>query len=252
MKNMRRSLNSLLEYTMGATDGEIGTVQEFYFDDHTWTIRYIIVEAGNWLMGRKVLISPQALLPFNWNNGIFPVKLTKEQIKKSPEIDTEKPVSREQEVNLMNHYLQEGNWGNGFYAGGTILPMYYGLPEDKDVGIERKPTGDSHLRSSSKVTGYNIKATDGEIGAVKDFLLHPDTWEIDFLVVDTGDWLPGKKVLLSPRWIKEINWEDSAITVNALREQIRNSPEYNHGQPFTDGDAMALNNYYGEFVTHIE
>ena len=252
MKNIRRSLNSLLEYTMGATDGEIGAVKEFYFDDHSWTVRYIIIEAGNWLMGRKVLISTGALLPFDWNKGIFPVKLTKEQIKNSPDIDTEKPVSREQEIKLMKHYLQNGNWGSGFYAGGATQPLYYGLPDDKHVGVEKNAAADKHLRSSSTVTGYSIKATDGTIGVVKDFLLHPSTWAIDFLVVDTGDWLPGKKVLISPKWIKEVKWDDSVITVKATMEQIKNCPEYNHGQAFTDGDAMAIHNYYGEFVTHIE
>ena len=81
---MKRSINSLIGYAIGATDGEIGKVKEFYFDDLTWTVRYLVVETGNWLNGRKVLLSPQALLTPDWKNEVFPINLTKEKIKNSP------------------------------------------------------------------------------------------------------------------------------------------------------------------------
>ncbi len=124
---MKHSLNSLIGFTMGATDGEIGTVKEFYFDDHSWTVRYIIVEAGTWLTGRKVLISPTVLLPFDWDKGIFPVNLTKEQIKNSPDIDTDKPVSRQMEMEIQQHYQY------AMYLGSRLLRRWYATTYVPDV-----------------------------------------------------------------------------------------------------------------------
>jgi len=237
---------------MGATDGEIGTVKEFYFDDHTWTIRYIIVEAGTWLSGRKVLISPAALLPFDWGKGIFPVKLTKEQIKNSPDIDTDKPVSRQMELELQQHYTYASYWDPSFYAGGILPSMLPVWPDNTNAVRKPDPIDDWHLRSTAQVTGYGIKANDGEIGKVTDFLIHPKTWAIDYLVVDTGHWLPGKKVIMCPKWIKEIQWEDSEITVAASIEQVKNSPEYEPGKPLNEEHEMHLHNYYNQFISNIQ
>lgn len=244
---MKRSVNSLIGFTMGATDGEIGKVKEFYFDDETWTIRYLIVETGSWLFGRKVLISPIALLTPDWENEIFPINLTKEQIKNSPDIDTEKPVSRQQEIEMYAHYPWGSYWGNGFGAG-TIPPpvsMYDVVLGGNENNINKKEQGDPHLRSTEKVTGYKINADYGEIGNVEDFLIDDSSWKIDFIVVDTGNLLPGKKVLISPSWIKDINWDNSEVTINATVDSIKNSPEYDPSQSLTDEYAASLQKYYG-------
>ena len=192
---MKRSINSLIGFTMGATDGEIGEVKEFYFDDATWTIRYLIVETGSWLSGRKVLISPTSLLEPNWDKGIFRINLSKEQIKNSPDIDTERSISRQQELALYAHYPWGAYWANGFYAGGMLMPesMYNMVPQNEGHVINKETNDDQHLRSTDKVTGYNIKAADGKIGTVEDFLVDDSNWKIDFMVVDTGNWLPGKR-----------------------------------------------------------
>ncbi|MGO9116223.1 MAG: hypothetical protein ACLQPD_01280 [Desulfomonilaceae bacterium] len=85
---------------------------------------------------------------------------------------------------------------------------------------------DPHLRSTRQVTGYHIHATDGEIGHVEDFIVNDENWAIRFLVVDTRNWLPGKKVLLSPQWIKRVEWADSSVYFDLTRESVRNSPEF--------------------------
>src|SRR5665213_1127960 len=224
---MIRSVKSLIGYTMGATDGEIGKVKELFFDDETWTVRYLVVETGSFLFGRKVLISPEALLSPDWKKGIFPVNLTIDQIKNSPDINTDEPVSRQQEIKLYDHYPWTGYWTGGLYAGGMLIPMpVYMQNNEKEDLIPRKDVeGDSHLRSTKKVTGYNIQATDGEIGDVEDFCIDDSTWKIDFMIVDTGNWFPGKKVLISPKWIKEISWIDSKVIIKALIEDVKSSPE---------------------------
>ena len=255
MKNMKRKLKSLIGFTIGATDGEIGKVKEFYFDDKTWTIRYLIVETGSWLFGRKVLLSPEALLTPDWEKHIFPVDLTMEQIKGSPEIDTDKPISRQHEIDLYSYYP----WEDYYWAGGIgITGMGVSYPiamnrvaqKEADKAGTDKSDDDLHLRSTDTIMGYSIKATDGEIGEVEDFIINDQTWSIVFMEVDTGNWFPGNKVLISPKWIREINWETSSVIVNATEEQVKNSPEYIPSQEVIDSYEANLINYYGRFITH--
>src|SRR5665213_201202 len=172
---MKRSIKSLVGYTMGATDGEIGKVKEFYFDDQSWTIRYLIIQTGNWLNGRKVLISPQALLAPDWKNEVFPINLTKEKIKNSPFVDTEKPVSRQHEIEMYEYYPWTNYWGGGIWAGGMGASGMMTQGSEPLIDAVRRANSthtkddnvDPHLRSTHKVRGYSIHAMDGKIGDVE-------------------------------------------------------------------------------------
>ena len=252
---MKHRIENLTGFTIGGTDGEIGEVKEFYFDDQTWTIRYLIVETGNWLFGKKVLISPEAVLKPDWEAKVFPVNLTKEQIKNSPDIDTKKTVSRQHEIELYNYYPWTSYWGGGGWAGtmGTsgmmtspIMPLETAIHENMDCEIAANP----HLRSTANVRGYHIKAMDGEIGNVEDFIVDDNTWKIDFMLVDTGNWFPGKKVLISPKWVKEVAWQKDEVIVNASEEQVKNSPEYQPSEHLSGTYEANLQNYYGNFIRH--
>lgn len=249
---MQRNVKSLIGFTMGATDGEIGKVDEFYFDDKTWTIRYLVVKTGGWLSERKVLISPAALKEPDWENETFPVNLTKEQVKHSPDIDTEKPVSRQQELALYNYY----EWpygdpvGAGFYGGMGMLGMVETrVPFEEHIAARKNEghPGDPHLRSTSEVTGYKIHATDGEIGDVEDFILD-DTWKIRYLIVDTGNWFPGKKVLMSPEWIQDVKWATSSVYVDVPVAAVKNSPEYDPSKPVQEAYETGLHQHYGKSI----
>lgn len=251
---MKRSLKSLVGFSLGAIDGEIGKIKEFYFDDEAWTIRYLVVDTGNWLSGREVLVSPQALLSRDWDAEVLPVNLTKEKIANSPDIDTQKPVSRQQEIKLYEYYPWTNYWGwdNREWPGGMgtsgMMTSDRGPFEESIhnniLSAETEEKGDPHLRSTDKVKGYTIKAADGEVGEIADFIIDDDAWEIKFLVVDTGNWFTGKKVLLSPGWIKEIDWINSSIVVKASVDAIKNSPEYDHGKPLSELYETELNEYY--------
>ena len=256
---MKRSIKSLIGYSLKETDGEIGEVEEFYFDDDSWTIRYLIVKTGNWFSGHKVLISPQALQQPDWENKEFLVNLTKEQIQNSPDIDTDKPVSRQQEERLYSYYPWQGYWGSEPYEHGAGI---FGLMpselvdsenvensnlENINADVANEKNNDPHLRSTKQVKGYNIHATDGEIGKVVDYIFDDTNWKINFLVVDSGTWLNSKKVLLSTQWIKEINWDNSIVTVNTSTEVVKNSPEFDDSQPLNETDERNLYAYYGRF-----
>lgn len=250
---MKHAIKDLTGFTIGATDGEIGKVKDFFFDDSTWTVRYLVVETGGWLSGRSVLISPQALLKPDWDAEVFPVNLTKEQVESSPDIDTDKPVSKQEELKLYSHYPWTGYgagslWGGGIGTTGMVLPGPNMVEvENADNNIEeREIEGDHNLRSTHAVTGYNIEANDDGIGDVEDFIIDDDSWKIDFMIVDTGTWLPGKKVLISPSWVKKIDWGMSNVKVNASKEQVKNSPEYDADEKITEDYADELYKHYGQ------
>jgi len=232
---MQINTNKLIGYSLQATDGEIGKVETFYFNDDTWTIRYIVVKTGSWLSGRKVLISPEAVLKDSWEPESLPVNLTKEQVSSSPDIDTDKPVSRQQEAELFTHYPWKNYWGGGFYAGGisgitypasTIDNTILNEPETND-----KPSGeDQHLRSTDKVAGYNIHATDGDIGHVNDFIMDDQTWQLLFFVVDTHNWFGGKKVLIPVSDIKEVQWDNSKVVIDITVDAVKSSKLFDESE----------------------
>lgn len=249
---MKRSIKSLIGYTLHATDGEIGRVKEFYFDDKTWTVRYLIVDTGNWLSGRVVLISPEALLAPDWANKTFPINLTKEQIKNSPDIDTDKPVSIQEEIKLHAYYPWIGYWGSGYFAAGNSAqipgadPLSIGMPigEFQEELARREEGADHQLRSTNKIKGYDIQATDGKIGDVEDFMMDDTNWKIDYMLVDIGRWFSGRIILLSPDMIKEIDWETATVIVSTTVAHMKNSPEYDPEQEVTETYSLALHDHY--------
>jgi len=244
---MLRSIKALTGYSIIATDGEIGEVSEFYFDDQTWTIRYLIADTGNWLMSRLVLISPEALGKPDWDNKKFPVSLTKKQVEESPEISRDKPVSKQQEFDLTNYYGWPYYWTgmSGGLPGAMPYPAAMEASTSRDLrdnSSENK--GDPHLRSTKEIEGYNIKANDGEIGDVDDFIVDDETWTIRYMIVDTNKWLPGgRKVLISLHWIKDINWLESEVVVDLDKDSIKGSPEY-------DSDSALNRQYEGKLFEH--
>ena len=247
---MQISINNLVGFTIGATDGDIGKVEEFYFDDTTWTIRYMIVITGGWLTGREVLISPEAILKPDWENKILPVNLTRSQVKNSPDIDRAKPISRQEEEKLFAYYPWQSYYDAGLYSDGIgmmgtfpLTPVVNENTEQEEVGKE--PEVKTHLRSTHELRGYIIHATDGEIGKISDFIFNEQTWQINFIVVKTGNLFSGKKVLVSPSWIKEVKWNLQEVIVNVSVEAVKNSPVYDSSKPIEDDYSKGLHDHYG-------
>ena len=228
---MERNINSLIGYGMQATDGEIGEVVDFYFDDETWTIRYLVVKTGNWLSGRKVLISAAGLAPTDIKPDLFPISITKEQIRNSPDIDTDKPVSRQQEAMLNQHHFWENYWGSGSYGGEMGIPNR--LPV-RIKEIDRDPKEDIHLRSITEVDGYAIHASDGEIGHINDFIVDDQTWRLIDLIVDTHNWIGGKKVLVAVAHVHSISFLNRLVYVNITLADIDTCKIYKEAE-YTQG-----------------
>jgi hypothetical protein len=221
---MLNKVETLKGYKLGSLDGEIGKIKEFYFDDRHWTIRYLVADTGTWLTGRQVLISPYALVAVNREEQNIAIDLTKAQIEDSPSLDSDKPVSHQFEQAFYGHYGWPMYW-NGPYVWGPS-PYLVRKPEQWKTSTEGEKAWDPHLRSTHAVSGHHIQALDGQIGHVVDFIIDDETWAIRYLIIDTHNWWPGKKVLVSPQWIECVSWDERKVFINLSREAIKRSPEF--------------------------
>lgn len=221
---MLKRTQTLTGYSLACLDGIIGTVKEFYFDDQFWVIRYLVVDTGNWLPGRQVLISPHAMVAIMTEGGHIAVQLTKKQIEDSPSLDSDKPVSRQFEEASSEYYGWPMYWGGPCMWGS--VPYIVRDPAAKKATAPGEKSWDPHLRSTYDVRGHYIESKDGEFGHVEDFVIDDEIWAIRYLIIDTENWWPGRKVLVSPRWIERVSWEESKVFVNLSHKAIRQSPEY--------------------------
>ena len=108
---MLRSIGDLHGCIVSALDGDIGSVRQAYFDDEAWAVRYLVVETGNWLNDRQVLVSPYSVQHTDPGSSVVHVNLSRQQVRNSPVLDTHKPVSRQHEIEYLRHYSYPTYWG---------------------------------------------------------------------------------------------------------------------------------------------
>jgi hypothetical protein len=249
---MLRNASVIRGYRIAASDGEIGTVSDFLFDDGTWSVRWLVVDTGNWLSSRKVLLPPLVLGDIDSAAQEFAVSLTKQQVKDSPGIDTDRPVSRQMESDVYQYYgwypYWDGSYMGGYgYMGGAMASPYWGYGRrEAEIAETRRRNEDPHLRSIKAVTGYHIEATDGEIGHVEDFLLSDADWSIHYLIVDTKNWWPGRKVLISPRSAQEVDWAGKEVHLDVNRQRVKESPTYDPTTIVNRYYETRFHRHYGE------
>lgn len=243
---MLRSLNEVLGYELMAQDGGVGTVKDLFFSDEDWTIRYLIVDTGPWIFGRRILISPEALEQPVWASETFPVNLTREQVKESPDVDIAKPVSREYEEKLSKHYSWTHYWivTPGSPARPPYFPSNLFKPE-KDSEEEEGIT--SHLRSVNEILKYMVQARDGEVGTMADFIVDDEEWQLIYMVVDVADWLKSEKqVLVSPEWVSTIEVSDHKIMLDLTQDAVKYSPPFDPTLPVNRQYEEVIYDYYGK------
>jgi hypothetical protein len=239
---MLKKVKTLKGYKLDGFDGEIGRVREFYFDDRHWAIRYLVADTGNWLPGRQVLISPHALVAVNEKEQNIEINLTRQQIEDSPSLNCDMPVSQQFEAAYYEYYEWPMYWDGPYMWGSN--PFIERDREKCKKTTKGEKAWDPHLRSTHEVTGYHIQAADGEIGHVEDFIIEDETWAIRYLVIDTRNWWPGTKVLVSQKWIERVSWSESKVFVNLSRESIRLSPEYTEESLLTRDYETRLHRHY--------
>jgi hypothetical protein len=180
-----------------------------------------------------------------------------QQVKDSPDIDTDRPVSRQMETHIYDYYDWNPYWGDGLYMGGYgyVGGVMAAAPalgsrqrEIEEIAAAQHVDDDPHLRSIAAVTGYHIHASDGAIGHVEDFLLGDVDWSIRYLVVDTKNWWPGKRVLISPRSASDIDWQHQLVNLKVDRQKVKDSPVYDASTPVDRAFEDGFRRYYGDHV----
>ncbi len=217
---MLQNTNELTGCQLAATDGDIGHIKDFFFDDLSWSVRYVVADTGNWLSGRQVLLAPRAFGDLELLGKKLLVFLTRQQIEDSPPIESHRPVSRQYEEQYYGHYGWPVYWEAGVALGVADAPVVA-------VAQERELRDDVHLRSAKSVVGHHLEAIDGAIGTVSGFMVDDKTWAIREIVVETGHWYAGKEVLITPGKVTSISYPDSKVFVNVTKADIQRTAE-NH------------------------
>jgi hypothetical protein len=240
-------VEALKGYDIEGTDGYLGTVSDFLFDDQNWSLRWMVVDTGSWLAQRKVLIQPSAIRKPTYEGGrTLAVTLTKAQIQDSPDIHSDEPVSHQIELNLYDYYGWSPLWGVGGSFGNNAIasplssPPLFGGGDTATLPVVR----DSHLRSVTVANGYHVHATDGMIGHVENFLIDDEKWAIRYLIVDTRNLWPGRHVLISPFAVVKTSWSEHEFVINLSKERIRTSPKWEPAELINTEFADKLHNHY--------
>ncbi len=239
-------------YTIEATDGRLGTVADFLIDDRSWQCRWLVVDNGNWLSGRKVLLHPSALGRVDHDHKFIPVNLTQQKVQDSPGLAEHQPVSRQYELGQYEYYGWDPFWGSRLYGYSEMgefagPPRYFGGQNlSLSADIPRHVTDASpNLRSLAEISGYTVHATDGDIGHVENMLVDDSSWGVRYLIVDTSNWWFGKRVLMSPFAITDISYETGTIAVNVTRSAVKGSPPWDPIDLIHQDMQERLHSYYG-------
>ena len=250
---MLEAISALKGYAIEASDGAMGSVGDFLFDDRTWKMRWLVIDTGTWLTERKVLVHPSAVKQAEHQRRAFAVKLTKAQVEGSPSILQDQPVSAQMERRLYDYYGWDPLWSDGYRGGrerdrgalfGAALFRLRFCAQARRRRL-RSACGDPHLRSVAEVTGYHIHAADGEIGHLKNFLIHSASWGVAYMIVDTRNWWPGKRVLMSPHAVKKIDWSEHQIHLNVTRDKVKASPPWDPLALMNQAAMKRLDAHYG-------
>lgn len=236
---LQKAIKDLRGDAIVARDGAIGSVDDVYFDDERWTVRYLVVDTGTWLSGRRVLISPACVMPIEATKALR-VALTREQIEQSPGVDLDPPISRSLEAAHARYFGYPYYWSGPYLWGTAGMPLATEWTEPASVRAAhvqevadagRTPgavqrAAESHVRSVREVVGYNLHATDGDVGRVEDFIVDDETWAIADLLVDTRSGLPGRKVLVAPGAVADVDWANREVKIRLIRDEVERAPAY--------------------------
>ena len=222
---MLQNIKELYGHSLVATDGEIGRVKDFYFDDKTWVIRYLVADTGSWLTGQLVLLTPHAFGKLDQSAKTLQVKLHKKQIENCPPMDAHKPVSRQYEIDYYKYYGWPAYWNGGAMWGLGGFPVLV-PPSATEIGTrQHHHRDDKHLRSTLAITGYHIQTVDGTIGHVSGLMVDDRSWAIRELVVESGHWYSGKEILIAPDKVERISYEESKVFVSLSKADIQKTAE---------------------------
>lgn len=204
-------LNSLLESPIIASDGETGRIRDFLVDDRLWQVRYLVLDLGNWLRCRDVVVPITALEIPDWKTRSCRACLTMSQLRDCPDVDTRKSVSRQQELAMRDYFGPLACWADARF-GMTAIPAYvkYTTPEGED----------SHLRSACRLTGHRVMASDGNLGQLRGFRLNERSWHISHLEVGLSRWNGHSFTFVPSEWVERVSWAECRVYLRHARVTI--------------------------------
>ncbi len=244
---MLKRVDELLGFTIHAIDGDIGRVHDVHFDDRHWTGRYLVVDTRHWLPGRRVLLSVASVRTADWTHREIAVALSREQIRRSPGVDSDLPVGRRRIALFRECYTLPYYWALGGFlwapgTGGPRAAFARSIGPSRDV---RRRPGDPQLRSARVLRGYGVRAIDGEVGHVDGLLIDDRSWVLRCVAVNTRHWRPGIRVLVPSEWIAWVSWIELMVHIDLPVERVLNAPPYEPSEPITGPDEARVSAYYG-------
>lgn len=228
-----------------ANDGEIGKVHDFFLDDSLWRLRYLVVESGSWLNRRRVLISPAALGSIDGEQREFSVNLTRDQVQRSPDVDMEKPVVRQEEILMNAHYGWPAYWAPEAITL-PAPPLAVALRRETDV------SGDPHLRSFREISSYDVKHASESLASVRDFVIDDTDWTITTMVGVLGGWLDSRLVGVPADSITRVSWSDRSLTISLSKAELAKLPVFQVTAPVNREAKIMYFDYYGRPVPGVE
>lgn len=242
---MLERLDNFRGLTLHAEDGELGRVADFMFDDERWTLRYLVVRTSAWL-GRNVLISPISTGQPNWGNNTLGVRLTRDQIRRSPEVPFDQTLAHEAEEDYTAYYGYADYWGGPSTWGWAGFPGPLSGPPPAEhastAATDRVKRG--LVRSVRAFQGSHVHARDGEIGHVDDAFVEQESWRIKYLLVDTSNWIGGRHVIVPTDYITDMDWDRDHVDIDLTRDQITHAPPYDAARPIDRVVEQTFERYY--------
>ncbi len=229
---MLRNIKSLLGYKLQGTDGCIGQVDEFYFEEDTWVIHYLIVKTGDWFLNRNLFISPKLLVISEKEPRVFLLNRNREQIKSSPNFDRHHSVMQNTGEARIGHFSSQMHVTTAFCTSVSDVSKDHHLCNTNRIKLISgnelfiRSFSDFHLRFTKRLSGYNVYTHREDFGQISDFILDVRQWQIISMVIDAHNWFGGKRFITSVGAIKEIQWDNSVIILSIPRNRIKNCPEY--------------------------
>lgn len=220
---MLLGIKQLIDMRIAALDGTIGHVFEFYFDDHSWVLRYLIAQTGNILTRRRVLLAKESFGQLVRTSTAFPVNLKKKQVRNSPDIQSTLPVSHQRAQQIYNYY----GW-----------PYYFGEIPAIDSASSPHPEEhhDSHLRRIRQIIKYTVISRTGKAGRVANLLLDNHNWTIPYLIIKTGPLISNQNVIV-PTFLATIpDMKKPIIQIETSAQKIQTAPLF--GSHTSEGDLI--------------
>jgi hypothetical protein len=224
-----QSVHHLEHCTLHAVDGAIGTVEALYFDDVKWAVRYLRVDTKDWLMSRRVLISPVAVGEVRAEEQAIFIELTRAQIESSPAPETDQPVSRRYEEAYYRHY----DW-----------PAYWEEDRQCGVALAQNVLQENRLQGTVRVEGCVMVAVDGAVGTVRDIFVDVRYWVIRYLEIETRGDRPGRHVLVGTGWIERVNWADRIVNIDLACVAIDTAPGFDASRGISRDYELRLFRHY--------